>query len=43
VNLVAAVRVGGVLRVRRELGEPSLRLFLCGIGNVAEVRRNVRW
>ena len=37
-----AVRVGGVLRVRRELGEASLRLFLRGIGDVAEVRRNVR-
>jgi hypothetical protein len=38
---VAAVRVADVFRVRHELGEPLLRLFLRGIGDVAEVRRHV--
>ena len=41
VCLVAAVCVGDVFRVRHKLSEPLLRLFLCGVGDVAEVRRNV--
>jgi hypothetical protein len=35
--LVAAVRVGDVLCVRHEMGELLLRLFLRGIGDVAEM------
>ena len=41
VDLVAAVRAGDVLRVRHERGESLLRLFLCGIGDIAEVRRDI--
>ena len=41
VYFMAAVRVGDVFRVRHELGELRLRLFLRGICDVAEVRRNV--
>ena len=43
VYLVAAVRVGDVLCVRHELGELLLGLFLRGVGDVAEVQRNVSW
>jgi hypothetical protein len=39
--LVAALGVSDVLRVRHKLGEPLLRLFLRGIGDVPEVGRNV--
>jgi hypothetical protein len=38
---VAAVRVGDVLSIRHKPGEPLLRLFLGGIGDIAEVRRYV--
>jgi hypothetical protein len=38
VYLVTAVRVGDVLCVRNEMGELLLRIFLRGIGDVAEVR-----
>ena len=41
VYLVAAVRVGDVFRIRHELGELLLGLFLRGIGDVAEVRRHI--
>jgi hypothetical protein len=41
VYLVAAVGLPDVLRVRHELGELLLRLFLRLVGDVAEVRRNV--
>jgi hypothetical protein len=41
--LVAAVGVRDVLRVRHELGELLLCLFLRVVGDVAKVRRNVSW
>jgi hypothetical protein len=41
VNLVAAVRVGDVLRVWHEPGELLLRLLLRIVGDVAEIRGNV--
>jgi hypothetical protein len=34
VDIVAAVRVGDVFRLRHEPGEPFLGLFLHGIGDV---------
>ena len=43
VYLVAAVGIRDVLRVRHELGELLLCLFLCVVGDVAKVRRNVSW
>ena len=41
VNLVAAVRVGDVLRVWHEPGELLLRLLLRIVGDVAEIRGDV--
>jgi hypothetical protein len=41
VNLVAAVRVGDVLRVWHEPGELLLRLLLRIVGHVAEIRGDV--
>ena len=43
VYFVAAVRVGDVLFFGHKLGEPFLCFLLCGIGDVAEVRRNIGW
>src|SRR5258708_20730221 len=43
VYLVAAICVRDVLRVRHELGELLLCLFLRVVGDVAKVRRNVSW
>src|SRR5207344_1678910 len=43
VYFVAAIRVGNMLFIRHKFGEPFVRFLLCGIGDVAEVRRNVRW
>ena len=40
VYLVAAVRVGDVFRVRHEVGELFLGLFLRGVGDVTEIRWN---
>ena len=41
VDLVTTVGAGDVFRVRHELGEPLLRLFLRGIDDVAEVPWNI--
>ncbi len=41
VYFVAAIRVGNVLFIRHKLGEPFLRFLLCGIGDIAEVRRDI--
>ena len=41
--LVAAFSAGDVLCVRHELGELLLGLFLRGVGDVAEVGRNIGW
>ena len=38
---VTAIRVDYVLCIRHKPGEPFLRLFLCGIGDVAEVWWNI--
>jgi len=43
VYLVTAVRVRDVLRIRHELGKSFLCLFLRGVGDVAEVWRNIGW
>ena len=43
VYFVAAIRVGNVLFVGHKLGEPFLRFLLCGIRDIAEVRRDVGW
>jgi hypothetical protein len=42
VDIVAAVRVGDVFRLRHEPGEPFLGLFLRGIGDVESSRNGVR-
>jgi hypothetical protein len=41
VYLVAAMGVGDVFRILHKRGEPRLRLFLRGIGDVAKFRRHV--
>jgi hypothetical protein len=38
---VAAIRVGNVLFVGHKLGEPFLSLLLCGVCDIAEVRRDI--
>src|SRR5206468_7643254 len=40
---VAAIRVGNMLFVGHKLGEPFLCFLLCGIGDIAEVRRDIGW
>jgi beta-lactamase class C len=40
---VAALRVGNVLFVRHKLGESFLCFLLCGICDIAEVRRDIGW
>jgi hypothetical protein len=41
--LVTAICFDDVLCVRHKLGELFLRLFLCGIGDVTEICRNILW
>jgi hypothetical protein len=41
VYFVAAIRFGDVFSIRNKFREAFLRFLLCGIGDIAEVRRDV--